>query len=93
MKKKCYFCGTDKNLTEHHIIFQEFLKGGTLKKNKEHLCEKCHKRFHKLAKPMIDLLLAVIKKFKAELDKSNIQEETREIGFVRTNSKKRGEKK
>ncbi len=78
-KKVCYFCGTTENITEHHIIFKCFIKGGELPNNKKDICDKCHKQFHKLAKPVVDLLLSVIQGLQPK--------PTRKIGFIRTNNK------
>jgi len=83
-KKKCYFCGTTENVTEHHIIFR-FCGGGGLENNKEYLCESCHRKFHILARPMINLLLQIIQKLQPK--------PMRKIGFIRTNGKKGGKKK
>ena len=81
IRKKCYFCGTTSKITEHHIVFKEFLGGDILEHNKEYLCKKCHDKFHKLAEPMVNILLAVIKKF--------MPKEMKKIGFLRTNEKRK----
>ena len=83
----CYFCGTTKNITEHHIIFK-FCGGEGLENNKEHICDSCHQKFHALAQPMINLFLNTIKDLQKQLPKP-----TRKIGFIRTNGKKKGGKK
>ena len=83
--RKCFFCGKKTRLTEHHIIFKCFIKGGELPNNKEDICDKCHKKFHKLAKPVVDLLLSVIQGLQPK--------PTRKIGFIRTNGGKKNEKK
>jgi len=87
VKKKdkiCYFCGTTKNITEHHIIFR-CCGGSGLENNKEYLCESCHQKFHALIQPMISLLLQTIQRLQPK--------PTRKIGFIRTNGKKGGKKK
>jgi len=75
----CYFCGTNKRITRHHIIFKIFLKDETLDDNIEYLCKKCHDKFHKLARPMMDMLIKTITKL--------IPKEVEPIGFLRTNGK------
>lgn len=82
-QKKCYFCGTDKNLTKHHIIFKEFTIGVKLTHNKEYLCKRCHEKFHKLVKPVIQFLLGTIKKLATQEQPKPM----RKIGFIRTNGK------
>ena len=80
IKHFCYFCGTNKNLTQHHIIFRKF-GGAGLKKNKEWICENCHKKLHLIMEPLIDLFLSAIQ---------NLQpSQMRKIGFIRTNGKKK----
>jgi len=74
----CYFCGTTKNITEHHIIFR-FCGGAGLENNKEYLCDSCHQKFHALAQPMINLFLHTIKDLQPK--------PTHKIGFIRTNGK------
>ena len=81
----CYFCGTNKRITRHHIVFRIFLNGETLENNKEYLCGKCHKKFHKLAEPVINVLVATIEKLQPE--------EMNKIGFLRTNGRKKNESK
>ena len=83
-KRVCYFCGTTENLTGHHIIFKCFIKGGELPNNKEDICDECHKKFHELARPVVDLLLSVIQGLQPK--------PTRKIGFIRTNHIKGGKK-
>ena len=79
----CYFCGTTKDITEHHIIFQ-FVGGEGLENNKEYICDSCHKRFHALAQPMIDLLINTINDLQKQVPKK-----TRKIGFIITNGRKK----
>lgn len=88
IKKKCYFCGKKTNLTEHHIVFKKvisFLKelGVAVKTDKVYICEDCHKKYHTLANPVVDLLLMVIQ----QLVKNLQPKPTRKIGFIRTNNK------
>ena len=96
-EKKCYFCGSTKHLTEHHIVFKKvisFLKelGVAVKTDKVYICEDCHKKFHILANPVVDLLLTVIQQLVVSLQKLQPQKE-RKIGFIRTNHIKGGKKK
>jgi len=77
--KRCYFCGSTENITEHHIIFR-FCGGEGLENNKEYLCEICHQKLHALVQPMINLLLKTIQDLQPK--------PTRKIGFVHTNGKK-----
>lgn len=84
VKHICYFCGSDKRITRHHIIFKVFLQGQVLENNIEYLCQKCHKRFHLLAQPVIDALVRTITKLQPK--------ETRPIGFLRNGYGKGGKK-
>ena len=74
----CYFCGRVAR-EQHHIIFKEFLGKKGLENNKVWICKKCHKKFHKLAQPVVDLLMWTIQKFRPK--------EMKKIGYVRTNHK------
>jgi len=80
----CYFCGSIKRITKHHIVFRVFLNGETLEDNIEYLCSKCHKKFHKLVEPVIDMLVMTITKL--------VPKPMRSIGFLR-NGYGRGGKK
>jgi len=83
----CYFCGSTKNITEHHIIFR-FVGGEGLDNNKEHICDSCHKKFHILIQPMINLFMNTMEELQKQVPKP-----TRKIGFIRTNGKKKGGRK
>jgi len=96
-KKKCFFCGTNMSLTEHHIVFKKvisFLKqlGVAVKTDKVYICEDCHKKYHTLANPVVDLLLMVIQQLVENLRELQ-PKKTRKIGFIRTNNIKGGKKK
>ena len=75
----CYFCGSIKRITRHHRIFKVFLQGQVLEGNIEYLCSKCHRKFHKLAQPVIDALVRTITKL--------MPHEMNPIGFLRTNGR------
>lgn len=65
-EKICYFCGTKRDLTKHHIIPKELLKfakpyNHTLGET-EWLCDDCHKKFHELLTPAIRFLLKAFEK-------------------------------
>lgn len=85
VKHICYFCGTDKRITRHHRIFKFFLQGQVLEGNIEYLCSRCHKKFHLLVEPVIDLLVNTILKLQPK--------PTRKIGFLRTNGKEKKNEK
>ena len=79
---ECWFCGSKKNLEQHHIIPKEL--GGThLKNNKVWVCDRCHPQLHKLLTPVIDYLVAIIK----SLQNGGKIEEHR-IGYIWENGKK-----
>lgn len=80
----CYFCGKSQKITKHHIIFRTF-GGEKLSNNKEYLCEKCHDKFHILVKPVITLLLSIIKH-------ADFSGRMGPIGFLRTNHIKGGKR-
>lgn len=80
----CYFCGTNKRITRHHIIFRIFLEGQTLEDNIEYLCGKCHKKFHILVEPVINILVKTITKL--------MPIPARPIGFLRNGYSKGGKK-
>jgi len=93
-KRKCYFCGTTNNLTEHHIIFKivisvfKKLFGVKIPTKKEYLCEECHRKFHYLAYPVIDLLLSATKQLAEAILK--LQPHKMEpIGYIRTNGRRK----
>lgn len=44
-KNKCYICGSNKKITEHHII-PTHLGGTDLYYNLSALCESCHRELH-----------------------------------------------
>ena len=79
VKHICYFCGSTKRITKHHKIFKVFLQGQVLDDNIEYLCEKCHRKFHLLAKPVINALVKAIVEAQPKA--------TRQIGFKITNGK------
>jgi len=90
-EKKCYFCGTTENLTEHHIVFKKvisFLKqlGVAVKTDKVYLCGDCHKKYHILANPVVDLLLMVIQ----QLVKNLQPKKPHKVGFIWKNGKRVG---
>ena len=80
----CYFCGSTKRITKHHIIFRVFLQGQVLDDNIEYLCSKCHKKFHALAMPVIDTLVMTITRM--------MPTKMRPIGFLRNGYGKGGKK-
>ena len=68
-KKRCYFCGRTINLSKHHVIYYKKLYHainnilqGVLQRNNhaEYLCDKCHKKFHKLNDSLVDYLASTI---------------------------------
>ena len=88
-EKICYFCGTEKDLTKHHIIPKELLKfakpyNHTIGET-EWLCDDCHKKLHKLLTPVIRFLLKAFE----EWYKKQQPKPTRKIGFRITNGKKK----
>ena len=80
----CYFCGATKKITKHHRIFKVFLRGQVLDDNIEYLCSKCHKKFHNLVMPMIDMLVQTITRF--------MPTKMRPIGFLRNGYGKGGKR-
>jgi len=56
MLKRCFFCKTTKRMTKHHIIPLS-IGGTSKKKNKEYLCDRCHKKLHVLLTPVINYLI------------------------------------
>lgn len=56
MSKKCFFCGSKKRMTRHHII-PISLGGSSSKKNLKWICDTCHKKLHSLLTPVINYLI------------------------------------
>ena len=83
---ECWFCGSKKNLQQHHIIPIE-IGGKGLRKNKTWICEECHPKLHQLLTPVIEYLVAYISNLQKALQKNGEQVKHR-IGFIWNNGKK-----
>ncbi len=58
MTKECYMCGTDRGLTNHHVINRSMHpKHNTC----IYLCRNCHKLFHTKQPPHLKMAWAFVK--------------------------------
>ena len=87
-EKICYFCGTEKEITKHHIIPKELLKFAKpynhILGETELMCDRCHKKFHKLLTPVIRFLFKLFEAWQ----KQQQGEKKHRVGFIWKNGKK-----
>ena len=59
MPRRCFFCGSKKRMTKHHIL-PVSLNGSDRKDNIKWICDTCHKKLHSLLTPVINYLIKKI---------------------------------